>query len=92
MSYSGEVVEKRKLSNEEVISYLARYPINKVAMESSTYIVPIHRALTEKGHSLTLSVEALPSQIESLAKSCFGLNRFFAVIVKVPRIGAGRVG
>ena len=34
MSYGGEIVEKRKLSNSEVVSYLDRYPIDKVAMDS----------------------------------------------------------
>jgi transposase len=55
MSYGGEVVEKRKLSNEEVISFLGRYPIDKVAMESSTSIVPIYRALRAKGYTLLVS-------------------------------------
>jgi len=41
MSYGGEIVEKRKLSNGDVVSYLDRYPIDKVAMESSTSIIPI---------------------------------------------------
>lgn len=33
MSYGGEVVDKRKLSNDEVVGFLDRYPIDRVAME-----------------------------------------------------------
>jgi transposase len=55
MSYGGEVVEKRKLSNDEVPSFLDRYPIDKVAMESSTSIVPIYRALRGKGYNILVS-------------------------------------
>jgi transposase len=55
MSYSGEVVEKRKLSNGEVVSYLGQYPIDKVAMESSTSIVPIYRTLRGKGYTILVS-------------------------------------
>ena len=55
MSYGGEVVDKRKLSNEEVVSFLDRYPIDKVAMESSTSIVPIYQTLREKGYTILVS-------------------------------------
>jgi predicted RNase H-like nuclease (RuvC/YqgF family) len=55
MSYSGEVVEKRKLCNNEVANFLDRYPIDKVAMESSTSIVPIYRTLREKGYTILVS-------------------------------------
>jgi hypothetical protein len=37
MSYGGEVIERRKLTGKyEVVSFLGRYPIDKVAMESYT--------------------------------------------------------
>ena len=55
MSYRGEVVEERKLRNDEVAHFLGRYPIDKVAMESSTSIVPIYRTLREKGYTLLVS-------------------------------------
>lgn len=48
MSYGGEVIEETKLSNDEVVGFLGRYPIDKVAMESSTSIVPVYRALRER--------------------------------------------
>jgi transposase len=55
MNYGGEIVDKRKLANDEVASYLGRYPIDKVAMESSTSIVPIYRALRGKGYEILVS-------------------------------------
>jgi transposase len=55
MSYGGEVVEKRKLSNDEVVGFLGRYPIDRVAMESSTSIVPVYRALRGKGYEILVS-------------------------------------
>ena len=56
MSYGGEVIERRKLSGkDEVVSFLGRYPIDKVAMESSTSIVPVYRALKGKGYNVLVS-------------------------------------
>jgi len=55
MNYTGEIVDKRKLSNHEVVNYLSRYPINKVAMESSTSIVPVYRALRGRGYEIPVS-------------------------------------
>jgi predicted RNase H-like nuclease (RuvC/YqgF family) len=58
MNYGGEVVEKRKLSNDEVVNFLSQYPIDKVAMESSTSIVPVYRAPRERlGHTRLASEE-----------------------------------
>ena len=48
MSYGGKVVDRRRLSNDEVVGFPGRYPIDKVAMESSTSIVPVYRALRER--------------------------------------------
>jgi transposase len=55
MSYGGEVIERRKLSNGEVVSFLDQYPVDKVAMESSTSIVPVYRALRGKGYNVLVS-------------------------------------
>jgi predicted RNase H-like nuclease (RuvC/YqgF family) len=52
MSYAGEVIERRKLSNSEVVSFLDQYPVDKVAMESSTSIVPVYRALRGRGYNV----------------------------------------
>jgi transposase len=55
MSYAGDVVERRKLSNSEVVSFLDQYPVDKVAMESSTSIVPVYRALRGRGYKVLVS-------------------------------------
>ena len=46
------MVDKRKLSNDEVVGFLGQYVIDKVAMESSTSIVPVYRALRGKGYEI----------------------------------------
>jgi hypothetical protein len=56
MSYGGEVIERRRLSGkDEVVSFLDHYPIDKVAMESSTSIVPVYRTLRGKGYRILVS-------------------------------------
>jgi transposase len=55
MNYSGQVVEKKKLSNHEIADFLSQYPIDKVAMESSTSIVPVYRALRGRGYEILVS-------------------------------------
>jgi len=55
MNYDGEIIDKRKLTNDEVANCLNQYPIDKVAMESSTSIVPVYRALRGRGHEIFVS-------------------------------------
>ena len=55
MNYGGEIVDKRKLTNDEIVNYLSQYPIDKVAMESSTSIVPVYRALRGRGYEILVS-------------------------------------
>ena len=55
MIYGGELVEKRRLTNDEVVGFLDQYRIDRVAMESSTSIVPIYRAIKEKGYNVLVS-------------------------------------
>jgi len=55
MNYGGEIVDKRKLTNDKVVSYLGRYPIDKVVMESSASIVPVYRALRGKEYEILVS-------------------------------------
>jgi transposase len=55
MNYGGKVIEKRRLRNDEVVSFLGRYPIDKVAMESSTSVVPVYRALRGRGYEILVS-------------------------------------
>jgi hypothetical protein len=58
MSCGREVIERRKLSTDEAAGFLDRYPVDKVAMESFTSIVPVYRALRGKGY--TMIVQARP--------------------------------
>jgi hypothetical protein len=51
MSCGREVIERRKLSTDEVAGFLDRYPVDKVAMESSTSIMPVYSALRRKGYT-----------------------------------------
>ena len=52
MSCGREVIEGRKLSTDEVAGFLDRCPVDKVAIESSTSIVPVYRALRGKGYTI----------------------------------------
>jgi len=60
------VIERMKLSNGEVVAFLGRYPIDKVAMGSSTSIVPVYKALRDKGQSILVSH---PKKTELIAES-----------------------
>ena len=55
MNYGGEIIDERKLSNDQVANYLSQYPVDKVAMESSTSIVPVYRALRGRGYTILVS-------------------------------------
>ena len=56
MSYGGQVVERRKLADkDDVVAFLRHYRIDKVAMESSTSIVPVYRALRKGGYNVLVS-------------------------------------
>jgi transposase len=44
-----EVVAQRKLANENVPSFLENFNVEKIGLESSTYIVPLYRALVDRG-------------------------------------------
>jgi len=86
MSYGGEVVEKRKLSNDEVVSFLDRYPVDKVAMEASTSIVPIYRALRGKGYNILVSH---PKKTRLIAESRIKTDRIDSwAITELARLDA----
>jgi transposase len=55
MNYGGKVIEKKRLPNNEVAGFLSQYPIDRVAMESSTSIVPVYRALRGRGYEILVS-------------------------------------
>jgi len=52
MSCDGEVIERRKLSTDEVAGFQGRHPVHKVAIESSTSIDPVYGALRGKGYAI----------------------------------------
>ena len=56
MSYGGEVIERKRLSHDEVVGFLGRcellQDIDKVAMESSTSVLPVCIALRGKGYEI----------------------------------------
>jgi len=43
------------MKNEEIPEFLEPLQVEKIAMEASTYIMPLHRQLTEKGYDITVS-------------------------------------
>jgi transposase len=51
----GEVQTQKRMKNEEIPDFLEPYPVEKVAMEASTYIMPLHRKLTDQGYDITVS-------------------------------------
>jgi thiamine pyrophosphate-dependent acetolactate synthase large subunit-like protein len=72
MRYGGEVVECRKLGNDEVVSFLDQNPVDKVAMESSTSIVPVYRALRGRGYNVLVSH---PKKARFIAESRIKIDR-----------------
>jgi len=86
MNYDGEIVDKRKPSNDEVVSYLSRYPIDKVAMESSTSIVPVYRALRGRGYEILVSH---PKKTRLIAESRIKTDRVDSrAVTELARIDA----
>jgi transposase len=49
LDQTGRVVVRRKLENEHVPSLLEQVNVEKIGLESSTYIVPLYRALVDRG-------------------------------------------
>jgi transposase len=86
MSYAGEVVERRKLSNDEIVPFLGRYPVDKVAMESSTSIVPVYRALRGKGYNVLVSH---PKKTRLIAESRIKTDRVDSwALIELARLDA----
>ena len=51
----GEVQIQKRMKNEEIPEFLEPLQVEKVAMEASTYIMPLYRQLTESGYDITVS-------------------------------------
>ena len=52
---TGQVVTQRRMKNEEIPEFLEPLKVNRVAMEASTYIIPMYRRLVEEGYNVTVS-------------------------------------
>jgi len=52
---NGHAVTQRRMKNEEVPEFLQPLKIDKVAMEASTYIIPMYRKLVDQGYDITVS-------------------------------------
>jgi transposase len=55
LSPEGKIVNQMKMSNEKVLSYLSRFNIGKVAMESSNQVAALYRTLESKGYTVIVS-------------------------------------
>ncbi len=51
----GQVLVQRKMMNEDIPAFLEMTRPEKLAMEASTYIIPLYRKLTESGYDVTVS-------------------------------------
>jgi transposase len=51
----GQVVTQKRMRNEDIPEFLEPYTVEKVAMEASTYIIPMYRKLTQRGYHVTVS-------------------------------------
>ena len=49
LDQDGRVAVQRKLPNEHVPSFLENFNVLKIGLESSTYVVPLYRALVDRG-------------------------------------------
>jgi transposase len=61
-----QVVTQKQMRNEEIPDFLKPYTIEKVAMEVSTYIVPMYRKLTGQGYDVKVSH---PKKIRNIAEA-----------------------
>jgi transposase len=51
----GQVLVQRKMPNEDIPRFLEPIHPEKLAMEASTYIIPLYRKLVEQGYDVTVS-------------------------------------
>jgi len=52
---TGQVVTQRRMRNEEILEFLKPLKVDRVAMEASTYIIPMYCKLVEEGYDVTVS-------------------------------------
>ena len=51
----GEVLVQRRMKSEDIPGFLEPLRVDRVAVEASTYIIPLYRRLVEEGYSVTVS-------------------------------------
>ena len=51
----GKIVYQMRMNNERVLSYLSRFNVDKVAMESSNQVASLYRKLKGRGYSVVVS-------------------------------------
>jgi transposase len=52
---SDQALIQRKMQNQDIPAFLKMTHPDKLAMEASTYIIPLYRKLTENGYDVTVS-------------------------------------
>ena len=52
---TGQVVTQRRMKNEDIPEFLEPLKVDRVAMEASTYIIPMYRRLVEEEYDVTVS-------------------------------------
>jgi transposase len=52
---SGKIVSQMRMNNERVLSYLSRFNVDRVAMESSNQVASLYRQLVRKGYCVSVS-------------------------------------
>jgi hypothetical protein len=55
LDQTGRVAVQRRLANEHVPSFLRKFNVEKIGLESSTYVVPLYRASVDKGFRVEVS-------------------------------------
>jgi len=55
LGQDGEVITQRRMKNEEILVFLEPLNVEGVAMEASTYIIPMYRRLVEEGYDVTVN-------------------------------------
>jgi transposase len=68
----GEILAQKKMDNEEVPGFLEPYPVERVAMETTTSIAPLYRRLEREGYDIHV---AHPKKTRTIAKARIKTDR-----------------
>jgi transposase len=71
---SGKVVSQMRMDNESVLSYLSRFNVSKVGMESSNQIAPLHRKLACNGYDVVVFHPEKTRYIAEAKIKCDGVD------------------